>query len=264
MSLLEVTLVSVGHVDCIYRMCTTPPLWTLPPRDFGYFQWINHPIANDPCYGGELFFGDADAERRAEQDPRTRGWRGAGNRVNTYTKEDTREAEVQGVHAKGELITTEDEEERRTNDTNGDKGVPEKSSEHVRENSGDRMAVDRRRSVVLGDEKPTLKVGLSLEVQSTTEHATDSIVDNTKPTGSGTTAAGDGPGDPSEASESTGGNAEEVEEKKDGEDDEAFIVRNFPTKAVGSPLDHMFLCPCCPVSPALICTSCYAGRDFRA
>ncbi|CAM9967808.1 unnamed protein product, partial [Hapterophycus canaliculatus] len=32
-----------------------------------------HPIANDPCYGGELHFGNPEAKRRAEENPASEG-----------------------------------------------------------------------------------------------------------------------------------------------------------------------------------------------
>lgn len=41
-----------------------------------FYQWIGHPIANDPCYGGELHFGDPEAKRRSDEDTSTRGWKG--------------------------------------------------------------------------------------------------------------------------------------------------------------------------------------------
>ena len=39
-------------------------------------QWAGHPIANDPCYGGELHFGNPEAKRRAEENPASEGWKG--------------------------------------------------------------------------------------------------------------------------------------------------------------------------------------------
>lgn len=45
----------------------------LPPH---FLQWAGHPIANDPCYGGELYFGDAEAKLRAEANSSTEGWKG--------------------------------------------------------------------------------------------------------------------------------------------------------------------------------------------
>lgn len=43
-------------------------------------QWTGHPIANDPCYGGELHFGDPAAKRRAEENPASEGWQGVAKR----------------------------------------------------------------------------------------------------------------------------------------------------------------------------------------
>ncbi len=37
---------------------------------------MGHPIANDPCYGGELHFGNPEAKRRAEENPGFEGWKG--------------------------------------------------------------------------------------------------------------------------------------------------------------------------------------------
>lgn len=39
-------------------------------------QWIGHPIANDPCYGGELHFGDPASKLRVEKDPCATAWKG--------------------------------------------------------------------------------------------------------------------------------------------------------------------------------------------
>eukprot|EP00752_Nemacystus_decipiens_P001362 g1351.t1 len=45
-----------------------------------HLQWTGHPIANDPCYGGELHFGNPEAKRRAEESPASEGWKGVPSR----------------------------------------------------------------------------------------------------------------------------------------------------------------------------------------
>lgn len=51
------------------------------PSCFPPQKWAGHPIANDPCYGGELHFGNPEAKRRAEENPAGEGWKGVPREV---------------------------------------------------------------------------------------------------------------------------------------------------------------------------------------
>eukprot|EP00903_Cladosiphon_okamuranus_P019106 g17580.t1 len=52
-----------------------------------HLQWTGHPIANDPCYGGELHFGNPEAKRRADENPASEGWKGVSAKSEAGTEE---------------------------------------------------------------------------------------------------------------------------------------------------------------------------------
>lgn len=181
--------------------------WPLVVR----FQWLGHPIANDPCYGGELFFGDPDAKRRVEQDPATRGWRGARNQLKR-----TQEGGVDGVVREGARVVAGSDSDAAIG---GDKQhvLPTQSS-----TGGDgSLSPSPRASGCAEDVQGGGGQSAARDAPST-EHLVrlgetgDTTVETSltlKPE----------PDEPAVGSESGG----QGERQRDGEDDEAFMVRRI-------------------------------------
>ncbi|CAM9950708.1 unnamed protein product [Discosporangium mesarthrocarpum] len=46
-----------------------------------HLQWVGHPIANDPCYGGDMFFGDPEAKDKTNTADLPRSWNRASDKT---------------------------------------------------------------------------------------------------------------------------------------------------------------------------------------
>lgn len=205
----------------------------------GFIQWINHPIANDPCYGGELFFGDPEARLRAEQDPATQGWRRAGytrkrasseGRAEGGQEEVCGERGVGGTRCQGQGSWDADRN-TGTQTAKSGSGATDESASHPLVQYPEESDCDGRKQGQ-GQEQEAERVRDQGEQRAETISADDNSCNRTQDTSSRQNAMLDGmmleksgvtpKGDASSRKE-VETNAEEG--RREGEDEDAFMVR---------------------------------------